>query len=357
MSQDSKDLREDCKYGKTCYQRNPAHHARFKHPPKEEEPVSQPPTKKAKITQNEANDSLLGVKRFFPPEFYSFYDWVKSLKPEDPLTALQETSGLRLAGDFYNLEDEMKWRFYYDPPEFLSLLIQVDSSGKTQDDHEHMGYFWDDPKEAPAFVGHLANNSSKIRKHGVNLFAALHQWNKDELKKADPFRKTKILKLNDSLTSFATAQGLSLELKPESLKTRDKRRVVASPFHGGGLVVPYDKKTSLGYRELPESTTSLKKMFKKAADSQRDEDESAMDAIQELVTFVQFANDEGDPGMGLELGLNLFSFENSVDAFHPTIKHLLCVAYELLGRDHLSRVAQRHLSLRKKGEFLPKAGK
>ena len=30
--------------------------------------------------------------------------------------------------------------------------------------------------------------------------------------------------------------------------------------------------------------------------------------VQELVTNVQFANDEGDPGMGLELGLNAFAF-------------------------------------------------
>ena len=28
--------------------------------------------------------------------------------------------------------------------------------------------------------------------------------------------------------------------------------------------------------------------------------------MQQLVTWVQYANDEGDPGMGLELGLDLF---------------------------------------------------
>ena len=37
-------------------------------------------------------------------------------------------------------------------------------------------------------------------------------------------------------------------------------------------------------------------------------DYQALDVLQELVTNVQFANDEGDPGMGLELGLNAFSF-------------------------------------------------
>ena len=40
--------------------------------------------------------------------------------------------------------------------------------------------------------------------------------------------------------------------------------------------------------------------------STEEERELALDPVQELVNFVQFANDEGDPGMGLELGLALF---------------------------------------------------
>ena len=36
-----------------------------------------------------------------------------------------------------------------------------------------------------------------------------------------------------------------------------------------------------------------------------EERELALDPVQQLVNFVQFANDEGDPGMGLELGLAL----------------------------------------------------
>ena len=34
---------------------------------------------------------------------------------------------------------------------------------------------------------------------------------------------------------------------------------------------------------------------------------------QELITNVQFANDEGDPGMGLELGINAFLMAPSED--------------------------------------------
>ena len=74
-----------------------------------------------------------------------------------------------------------------------------------------------------------------------------------------------------------------------------------------GMVVPYNKNTEVGYREIPETTTSLKKILGKIVESHKDDaDEDvknkAFDALQELVTNVQFANDEGDPGMGLELG-------------------------------------------------------
>ena len=79
-----------------------------------------------------------------------------------------------------------------------------------------------------------------------------------------------------------------------------------------------------------------------------EERELALDPVQQLVNFVQFANDEGDPGMGLELGMALFCHGGQVasrtllviqniktpinQALHPTLKHLLSVAYELLNR-------------------------
>ena len=73
------------------------------------------------------------------------------------------------------------------------------------------------------------------------------------------------------------------------------------------MIVPYNKTTQVGYREIPETNASLKKILGRIVESHRedaDEDtkNKAFDALQELVTNVQFANDEGDPGMGLELG-------------------------------------------------------
>ena len=131
------------------------------------------------------------------------------------------------------------------------------------------------------------------------------------------------------------------------MKARDKNKL-SNTFHNAGLVVPYNKKTEVGYREIPETTQSLKKIFNNILETHKNDDQKAkdlaFDKLQELVTNVQFANDEGDPGMGLELGINAFMYcSKSLDS---TVKHLLSVAYDLLGRDFYSKIASAHLRRR-----------
>ena len=46
-----KDFRQCCKYGKDCYQKNPMHHQKFRHP-KDDEDVAQPENKKGTECQN-----------------------------------------------------------------------------------------------------------------------------------------------------------------------------------------------------------------------------------------------------------------------------------------------------------------
>ena len=62
---------------------------------------------------------------------------------------------------------------------------------------------------------------------------------------------------------------------------------VCPTFHGAGLVVPYDKKSEVGYRPIPESVAGLKKIFAKVVEAE-DADEAkknaAFDALQELVS-------------------------------------------------------------------------
>ena len=53
------------------------------------------------------------------------------------------------------------------------------------------------------------------------------------------------------------------------------------------------------------------KISEAETEAQRDTHE---EALQELITLVQFANDEADYGEGLELGMDLFSFGGKVRA-------------------------------------------
>jgi hypothetical protein len=71
----------------------------------------------------------------------------------------------------------------------------------------------------------------------------------------------------------------------------------------------------------------------------------ADDDIQEIITLIQFANDETDYGMALEFGLNMFSFGDL--ALHKYIKSILPVCYDLLGRNLYGEILREHLNNRK----------
>ncbi len=98
---------------------------------------------------------------------------------------------------------------------------------------------------------------------------------------------------------------------------------------------------------MPETKASLKKIFDKINNAKTTSElDKAMDVLQEIVTNVQFANDEGDPGMGIELGLNAFCFGGS--RTHGTIRHLLSTGYDLVNRPEFGQILRAHLGRREK---------
>ena len=448
-----KDYRQMCKYGEDCYQKNPMHKQKFRHPTnkvekeetkkedveKEEEEAKheeeskeseeliedetskeEPAAKKIKLDNEEVDEndgaktskSAADPKVFdddekeevidddsetlpdfkdwpknpienveqkclvkMPEDFLAFWDFCKSINREDPRQALAKTCGLLLVGPFDYLarnETEFKTnklndflchcRYYRDPPEFQTVIASTDENSNF-----HIGYFRDDPKHVPVFVaayGGKRDTASftnfKFTLLGENLFAALYLHIGQLVNTVDPFKMTALQKLKNSVHVHATMknqdQSFNLEAKTTSMKCRDKRKVAAT-FHGAGLVVPYDKNTQVGYREIPETTASLKKILTKIVDANKggDEDEKnkAFDVLQELVTNVQFANDEGDPGMGLELGIDVLM--HGGDCLNSTARHLLTVSYELIGREAFSKIANAHLNRRKEQKMFFKA--
>ncbi|XP_051851169.1 histone PARylation factor 1-like [Antechinus flavipes] len=260
-------------------------------------------------------------KLSMPEDFYHFWKFCEELDPEKPADALLTNLGLQLVGPFDILSGKHKvenkstdlnfnlhWRFYYDPPEFQTIITGDD---KTQ---FHMGYY--------------------------RLFLV------KKIKEETDKKKTDLLKnIDEKLTEAARKQGFSLEQKSMSMKQRDKK-VVTKTFHSAGLVVPIDK-NDVGYRDLPETDANLKIICKMIVEASSDEQRlKAFAPIQEMVTFVQFANDECDYGMGLELGIDLFCYGSQY--FHKVIGQLLPLAYKLLKRNLFAEIIEAHLANRSK---------
>ena len=95
----------------------------------------------------------------------------------------------------------------------------------------------------------------------------------------------------------------------------------------------------------------LKKILKQITDdkSTGKDKEQASEYLQEQITLVQFANDECDYGMGLELALDLFCFGS--ERFHTAILQLLPLAYKLLGRDLFAEIAEIHVNNRSRAQL------
>ncbi|XP_069182099.1 histone PARylation factor 1-like isoform X3 [Procambarus clarkii] len=286
-----------------------------------------------------------------PDDFFDFWDCCSQINKEKPEEALMK-AGLTLVGPYDVLTGKLKglktrkissyvchWRYYYDPPEFMTVVAG--------DENEyHIGYYRDDPFALPSFVASMSSiKPGNIKPLGENIFAGVCSYLTLKMKEENPFKKVPLQRLYREIELFAKKKKYSLEAVTQDMKKRNKQ-VVAKTFHGAGIVVPMHG--DVGYREVPETPANLRRMFQKVVDAKSDnERRKHFDDIQELITNVQFAYDEGDFGMGLELGLDLFSFGSEL--FHKPIYHVLGVGYDLLGREPYIDILQAHLKNRRRG--------
>lgn len=164
--------------------------------------------------------------------------------------------------------------------------------------------------------------------------------------KANPFKKIDIQKLQKALKEKAKELGYELNKKSSSMDKR-QRLTVCRTFHTAGIVVPYNKKTTIGYRPLTVSDKELVKICDKIAKSSDENRKAAMSELQPVITAATIAVDECDFGTALELGIDLFCYGN--DHLNASALRLLSSAYSVLDRDAFGEVAEAHLKNRKKG--------
>lgn len=163
------------------------------------------------------------------------------------------------------------------------------------------------------------------------------------LKSADPFKKMSITKLQKKLISKAKVLNISL-----NKTTLRLRKTVCKTFHTAGVVVPYNRKTEVGYRKLPVNDKELRRILDNIVLIYPDKQSSAFTLLQPILTAVTIANDECDFGTGLELGIDIFCYGD--ECFNSTVSRVLKTAYALLNRHTFADIIDLHLKERKKGK-------
>ncbi|XP_012542997.1 histone PARylation factor 1 [Monomorium pharaonis] len=440
------DPRVPCQYGIKCYQKNPQHHHKYKHPPKKTLQVEEKIENTEKITTGEKRKDLIKdngktqsespsrklqkTREFFdrnlhnispspertdvrnnkeddedfnekaeasnkkislnddnsleqiehntaentlisdsniekvimdlflvemPKDFFQFYEFCKSIsKDKDPLLACKSVR-LKLVGPYNVLNSKIKissneddkekylthWRYYYDPPEFQTVVKCDDKEGL------HFGYWRDDAAEKPVFVAkNQANVNGIFEPVAENIFGAIDVYLQNKIKSANPFEKTSITRLHSQLKNFAKQHNIILEKNTANMKAREKR-VVARTFHKAGIVVPYDKKTQLGYRDLAATDNDLQKILKQIEEATTSEErKTPMAKLDEIVRLATIAADECDFGTCLELGHDLFT--NGSIHVQTRALQMLSIAYTHLKRPQLLKIFKAHLKNRKK---------
>ncbi|KAI5703174.1 hypothetical protein M8J75_008626 [Diaphorina citri] len=136
-------------------------------------------------------------------------------------------------------------------------------------------------------------------------------------------------RVQEKLTDFAHGHKIDLDApKLSSVVRARKAKTVCKGLSGVGIVVPYVKKTELGYRPLQKSDKDLETLFRQYKDPSVDTKGKLKikSILEEVSTWVTIAIDESDFGTGLEFGLDLFG--SGIEDLHSMTKCTLGVAYQ-----------------------------
>lgn len=327
-----------------------------------------------------------------PEEFFLFWEFAKTINHRKPCSAFAHAylewnlvgpfdvlSGLITDFHGFSKEDLLRHcRYYYDPPEFQTIIIKKDSN------MTHYGYFRDEPKQdKPIVVVNRAALGGHIQEVGDNIFtllrteldASINSLSKSsqeipqatfsssssrtprgkpanessnkqsQLEKAKAKQELTIIR--DKLIDFCSShENLSCESWSRTNARRTKR--CSKTLNTIGIVVnPED--CDVGYRDLGVTDARLRTILTKISEFKEDKSKCILyKELQQIINNASTANNESDFGMGLELGLDLFYHGDSF--YHDSIETLLTNAYNLLGRSAFIDILKSHLEDRKKSD-------
>ncbi|HWG46356.1 MAG TPA: ADP-ribosylation family protein [Gemmataceae bacterium] len=277
----------------------------------------------------------------FPEHFFRFWDFARRLRPLEPLKALDELS-LQLVGPFEVLAGRfdrrsprlsllLHWRYYFDPPEFFTVL-----AGNI--DGLHWGCYLDDSAAASNCVAsYYASDAFDLSVDGDDLFEAarLHleysyrdceeyseydldakREYEEEMQQLDAWR--------ERITAFATKSRSEVGAAyVDRFAGRSRRRPTARTQEGMGIVVRPEQ-----YRPLSLKDAKLWPYLS--------ETDNPLDVVAEARQALR----EGFPGTALKLGKDLWAIGGEQHTEYAY--ELLDAAYAAVGRERLREVLRVH---------------
>ena len=291
---------------------------------------------------------------------FELYEVARKLKPAAPHTAFR-AAGLEMLGPLRMLAGQLPSpsplsdRGVYHPAEFQPLLRVGGGgggggggSGGGDASAHTLGYWCDDPSAAATRLVVLCKPLPPSQSPGAgfalvaeSVLAAAHNHVANEARKGG-LRQGECKRLAAALEQAARQAGLPLEaVGDKSAAARARKKATVAPLSNKmGVVVPYDKETELGWRELHLTGNGLRKLLKQIVESDGAAKASPHQSeLDDLVNWATIANDEGDFGASLQLGQDLF---NHSPRFAPLAARILNTSYTLLGRTNLARIAAMH---------------
>jgi len=301
-----------------------------------------------------------------------------------PLAGVELAGPLRvLLGEFRSQPPQSVHPFlldrgFYDSAEVWTFLAVV--SGADAANFRHYAYYRDDPRAEfpPSFVGVLTALEPVVTPVGPHALSALmHAVEKAQEAAgggtASGGKKQKVAsgaavaaeagadgtvkpwtldQLHSELTAYGKANGLfkpkKVAAKRDPAWLKREKKVVCDLDNGVGLVVPYED--DIGWRPVNCENEHLTKIVKAIEAEKYSGKTINYDALDHLVTLTAYSNDELDPGMGIELALNLFA-KSQTNAINSDVCRLLDIGYQLVDRDVYRKVVNEHMRHRgKRGE-------
>jgi hypothetical protein len=292
----------------------------------------------------------------FADDVFALFELCRSVQPLDPLGALTcggltPLAPFRLLAGQASAASPLADRGEHDAAEFQPLLrVGPASEGRA------LGYWRDDPDQPSSFVverrplSHTATASAAHHGPGVsyavkaeNLLGAARQQLLEEAK-AGTLRSGHAARLAAGVLASAEKEAMTADAEGEKVKAAGARKrrpgfKWVETSNKMGLVIPYDRKTELGYRRLHLIGKELRQLLARICGCPEAERVQHQSELDELINWSNIANDESDFGASLQLGTDLLNHDVR---FAPAAQQQLTTAYTLLNKRAFADLARRH---------------